>query len=748
MSLSSSTAAQQQEQAYVPTSETSSRPTMNESRHAQSSHPNSRAYNGDTDAGRPHDFEQQRLRGHDRHNGSVDHEFLHQAQPRYPSNHHDYTVRHFEGEDHYQHAHARQELRGHVAAGMEHGSISYGGSSQSSVYLKPERQPQQHLPGRLPSPSPTVAPTSPDWQTVSRPQHDHYQQQHPQHHHLQPQRAQQQHHTLPLAAPQQSNNGRLQAYSHRSATNLISPCISEVDMGTLPDTRALPPLFSSSPVPAFSSPQQQQQSQGGVSMLSSRLLPPPAGMMKQDDAFEARVASPPALHSTTWSSKHHHHRIPIRSPVRGSGQELMTTSTTDSQSSEYMKMDFYDIYLRNPKLLRPQGGRSDERAMMVHQHQGQHTLPTHQHHQQQRRPSEEYGQWHSGPAAYSYAAPPSIIEPSKPKAVKRSPSTGLSRRQSMPLMSTATRRVLRHEDAHLRNQQDDNVVQSLMVGGHHRRGSTTKHNSMSIRNLLTHDHDRNHDQDTHNIKMEQFDDQSSTSSSASSVYSDGGSNSSGEYTELGSSVVPYASSSTYGDNKPLIKKRKKTTSATAQDEGEEPKKRKRISKKQLLESGGQLLDEEGNPIMKKRKRTKKPTDPDHVSPSGFRHGGERVVQEPEELVVLEPDVGPISMLDVKNPPRVIWKGQPLSVVGKPGFDQLHPHEEYIAATLRLSPAQYLTCKRTLILASREYLAKPDGKQFRKSDAQKLCRIDVNKTSRLWEVFAKIGWLAGISERDI
>ncbi|KAI8599534.1 Homeodomain-like protein, partial [Dissophora ornata] len=85
-------------------------------------------------------------------------------------------------------------------------------------------------------------------------------------------------------------------------------------------------------------------------------------------------------------------------------------------------------------------------------------------------------------------------------------------------------------------------------------------------------------------------------------------------------------------------------------------------------------------------------------------------------------------------------GHPLSVVGKPGYEQLHPYEVHVASTLRLSPAQYLSCKRTLILASREYFATPDGKQFRKSDAQKLCRIDVNKTSRLWEVFAKVGWL--------
>lgn len=90
----------------------------------------------------------------------------------------------------------------------------------------------------------------------------------------------------------------------------------------------------------------------------------------------------------------------------------------------------------------------------------------------------------------------------------------------------------------------------------------------------------------------------------------------------------------------------------------------------------------------------------------------------------------------------------MNISGKIGFELLHPYEVHIASTLRLSPAQYLACKRTLILASRKYLSVPNGKQFKKSDAQKLCRIDVNKTSRLWEIFAKVGWLAGITEQDL
>ncbi|KAF9577616.1 hypothetical protein BGW38_007072 [Lunasporangiospora selenospora] len=154
----------------------------------------------------------------------------------------------------------------------------------------------------------------------------------------------------------------------------------------------------------------------------------------------------------------------------------------------------------------------------------------------------------------------------------------------------------------------------------------------------------------------------------------------------------------------------------------------------ITTTGGGASDLMDPTAIRKRKRTKKEHDPDHVSPSGFRHGGERVVHEPTEIAVLDSSVGPTSVLDtMEHPlPMVIWKGQPLSVVGKPGYELLHEHERKIASTLRLSPAH------------------PRGpkKQFRKSDAQKLCRIDVNKTSQLWEVFAKLGWLAGISAQDV
>lgn len=85
-------------------------------------------------------------------------------------------------------------------------------------------------------------------------------------------------------------------------------------------------------------------------------------------------------------------------------------------------------------------------------------------------------------------------------------------------------------------------------------------------------------------------------------------------------------------------------------------------------------------------------------------------------------------------------GAPLSINRQPYFNQLHPAEVTMASVLRLTPIQYLRCKRTLILASRTL--KMQQVPFTKSIAQKLCRVDVNKTSALWTAFRQLGWFNG------
>lgn len=84
-----------------------------------------------------------------------------------------------------------------------------------------------------------------------------------------------------------------------------------------------------------------------------------------------------------------------------------------------------------------------------------------------------------------------------------------------------------------------------------------------------------------------------------------------------------------------------------------------------------------------------------------------------------------------------WKGQALSLTDDPDRDLLHEAELNLAGTLRLNCATYLTSKRRIFQARIEALR--IGKEFRKTDAQQACKIDVNKASKLWQSYDRVGW---------
>lgn len=88
--------------------------------------------------------------------------------------------------------------------------------------------------------------------------------------------------------------------------------------------------------------------------------------------------------------------------------------------------------------------------------------------------------------------------------------------------------------------------------------------------------------------------------------------------------------------------------------------------------------------------------------------------------------------------KVEWKGSPLNLSQDPLKSNLHPAELVLASILRLPCDLYLDSKRRLFL---EKVCKlQNGLPFRRTDAQKACRIDVNKASRLYSAFEKVGWL--------
>ena len=81
----------------------------------------------------------------------------------------------------------------------------------------------------------------------------------------------------------------------------------------------------------------------------------------------------------------------------------------------------------------------------------------------------------------------------------------------------------------------------------------------------------------------------------------------------------------------------------------------------------------------------------------------------------------------------------LNLSNDPDRHMLHEAEISLAATLRLTCATYLCSKRRIFEARLNALR--IGKDFRKTDAQQACKIDVNKASKLWTAYDKVGWFS-------
>lgn len=88
--------------------------------------------------------------------------------------------------------------------------------------------------------------------------------------------------------------------------------------------------------------------------------------------------------------------------------------------------------------------------------------------------------------------------------------------------------------------------------------------------------------------------------------------------------------------------------------------------------------------------------------------------------------------------RAEWKGVPMDLSQDPNVHLLHPAEIHLASVLRLPADIYLDSKRRLFAEKVHRLRQ--GLPFRRTDSQKACRIDVNKASRLFSAYEKVGWL--------
>lgn len=128
--------------------------------------------------------------------------------------------------------------------------------------------------------------------------------------------------------------------------------------------------------------------------------------------------------------------------------------------------------------------------------------------------------------------------------------------------------------------------------------------------------------------------------------------------------------------------------------------------------------------------------PSSASPKPARPAGTRDDTDYNSLPDYSP---PLSTLGLgnSNALKTEWKGSALKLNDDPDRHLLHEAEIPLAGTLRLSCATYLCSKRRIFQARIEALK--IGKEFRKTDAQQACKIDVNKASKLWSVYDKVGW---------
>ncbi|UKZ84459.1 uncharacterized protein TrAFT101_000370 [Trichoderma asperellum] len=130
-------------------------------------------------------------------------------------------------------------------------------------------------------------------------------------------------------------------------------------------------------------------------------------------------------------------------------------------------------------------------------------------------------------------------------------------------------------------------------------------------------------------------------------------------------------------------------------------------------------------------------------PSATPEPSRRIVapsREDKNFQVLQDFCPPLSSLSDRAASQLKpdWKGQPIDLSNDPNRKLLHPAELNLASGLRLDCATYLTSKRRMFMRRLERFQ--NNKEFRKTDAQQACKIDVNKASRLWVVFNNAGWL--------
>lgn len=124
-----------------------------------------------------------------------------------------------------------------------------------------------------------------------------------------------------------------------------------------------------------------------------------------------------------------------------------------------------------------------------------------------------------------------------------------------------------------------------------------------------------------------------------------------------------------------------------------------------------------------------------VSPTNAKSG--KPNKTDENYMAIPDYTPPAHLLPKHGFPKPLTSGKPKDLSHDPNRNLLNDHEIYLASQFRFTCAAYICVKRKIFRGKVEALEK--GKGFLRTDAQKVCNVDVNKGSQLWASFDKVGW---------
>lgn len=143
-----------------------------------------------------------------------------------------------------------------------------------------------------------------------------------------------------------------------------------------------------------------------------------------------------------------------------------------------------------------------------------------------------------------------------------------------------------------------------------------------------------------------------------------------------------------------------------------------------IESYEQSMRREKESLMKKERRENSI----YLYPERSRERGSKWLNRDRD------SLGDLASFDLNADRPRRKTGPPLDISHSPGVEILSAKERELCSSIRLFPNQYTVIKETLIKEFSKH------GELKKSAARQLIKIDVNKTSKLFDFMVESGWI--------